>query len=160
MWQITTSSWLNESRWHSTSGSRIVRLTFFCKGDYSPFRKRMQCTFSFFWTKNYTFSENVFIFEAGCFVKTVSDEVKKEIDIYVKEAYTFFFRKRKTLLHSFSEWTLGTAWFKSNKILKHDFSIGLAARNRLPLSLPLFLVRLILTSSWKTKSRVFTGLRK
>ena len=60
---------------------------------FSPFRKRMQCTFSFFWNKNYTFSESVFIFEAGCFVKTVSDEVKKENDIYFEEAYTFFQKK-------------------------------------------------------------------
>ena len=38
---------------------------------------------------------------AGCFIKTVSDDVKKEIDIYFEEMYTFFFRKRKILLHSF-----------------------------------------------------------
>ena len=36
----------------------------------------------------------------------MSEEVKKEIDVYFEEAYAIFFRKRKILLHSFSEWTL------------------------------------------------------
>ena len=78
----------------------------FCKFYYSPFRKRMQCTFSFFCNKNYTFSEDVFIFEAGCFVKTVSDEVEKEIVIFFRRNVYFFFRKRKILLHSFFGWTI------------------------------------------------------
>ena len=38
---------------------------------------------------------------------SVSDEVKKDIDIYFEETYMyFFFRKGKMLLHSFSDWTL------------------------------------------------------
>ena len=38
----------------------------------------------------YAFSEKVFFFEVGFLVMSVSDEVKKDIDIYFEETCTFF----------------------------------------------------------------------
>ena len=44
----------------------------------------------------YAFSEKVFFFEVGFFVMSVSDEVKKDIDIYFEETCTFF-QERKNV---------------------------------------------------------------
>ena len=71
----------------------------------SPFRERMQCTFSFFWKKKKTTLIHrilFFTFEAVCLVKSVLDENKKESTFFLTKKCVLFFKKkkrRKVLLH-------------------------------------------------------------
>ena len=74
--EATTRLGTNEEVWGEFAGcerQKIIMMkksllgihVFLSLKYYSPFRKRIQCTFSFVWNKNYAFSEKVFFVEAG-----------------------------------------------------------------------------------------------
>ena len=74
------------------------------------------------------FPQDFLIFEAGCLLKSMFDEYKK--NVFPRNVYAFFQKKRKVLPHSFSEWTY--ARFTLSGCESHRYKVGYDAI-RIPL---------------------------